>query len=135
MNTSKKSVSVGAITTFLEEHHSGQMDPFDQRDHLAVDRIQQKVGHTYRRNAPSRSLHDGTSQSDQLEGVGHIYQIGHSRGLVLVQGAGNDRSNSAQVPPDEHSDHTALFASSTPVQDNLSPSGLLARVSEREDPL
>ena len=134
MNTSKRSISVGAITTFLGEHHSGQMDPFDQRDHLVVDRIQ-KVGHTYQRNAPSQSLHDGTSQSDQVEGVGHIYQIGHSRGLVLVQGAGNAHSNSAQVPPNEHSDHTTLFASSTPAQDNLSPLDLLARVSEREDPL
>ena len=111
------------------------MDPFCQRDHPVVDRILQEVGRIYQKNAPSQSLHDGTSQSDQLEGVGHIYQICHSRGLVLVLGAGNARSNSAQVPPGEHSDRTALFVSNTPARDNLSPSDLLARVLEREDPL
>lgn len=123
-------------TAWRDEHHSGRMDPFGQRDHLLVDHSWQGLGDTYQGNAPSQSPHGGTSQSDQVERVGHIYQqICHNMGPFLVQGVGSDHSSSAQVLPGEHSDHIAPCASSTPAQDSLSLLHLLAKASEHGDPL
>ena len=116
-------------------HRSGHRDPFAQRDHPLVDHSRQELRGTYQGNAPSQSPHGGTSPCDQRR-VGHIYQqICHNMGPFSVQGVGSDHSSSAQVLPDEHSDHIAPCASSTPAQDSLSPLHHLAKASEHGDPL